>query len=175
MVGVISADTSLALPDFRASERTYQLISQVAGRAGRGDRPGVTVLQTFTPEHFSLRTATRHEHEEFAQAELDARRALGYPPFRRLLKVLWRGPREDEVRAEAEALTAALRGRADACGLAVLGPAPSPRAFLAGKYRWQALIKADAPGIRAAIREAEARRPATRVKTVLDVDPVHLL
>ena len=175
VVGVISADTSLALPDFRASERTFQLIAQVAGRAGRGARAGETVVQTFAREHFALRTATRHEFEAFAQTELEARRALGYPPFRRLLKVLWRGPREDEVRAEAEAATAALREGAQQRGLAVLGPAPSPRAFLAGKHRWQALIKGDAAGIRAAIARVEERRAAARVKTVLDVDPVHLL
>ncbi len=175
VVGVISADTSLTLPDFRASERSFQLIAQVAGRAGRGDRPGITVVQSFTPEHFAIVTATQHRFEPFAQAELEDRRALGYPPYGRLLKALWRGPREADVTAEAERACAALRATAEAEGYRVLGPAPSPRAYLSQRYRWQALIKGDAAAIRRAIRRLEAERPRGDVALVLDVDPVHLL
>ena len=177
VVGVISADTSLGLPDFRASERTYQLVAQVAGRAGRGSRPGTTVIQTFLPQHFALAAAARHGYEEFAQEELKARRALGYPPFTRLLKVLWRGPEEAAVRGEAEAAVEALRAacQADPEVLGVLGPAPSPRAFLAGKVRWQALIKASARGVRGALEALRQRKAPAKVEVVLDVDPYHLL
>lgn len=174
VVGVISADTSLTLPDFRASERSFQLIAQVAGRAGRGERPGITVVQTFTPDHFAIETATQHRYEPFAAAELEARRALDYPPFARLVKALWRGPREEEVRAEAERACAALRAAPE--GFTLLGPAPSPRAYLAQKFRWQALVKGDAAVIRRAIARLEAERPrGDRVQLILDVDPVHLL
>jgi primosomal protein N' (replication factor Y) len=177
VVGVISADTSLGLPDFRASERTYQLVAQVAGRAGRGARPGTTVIQTFLPAHFALVAAAGHAYETFAREELESRRALGYPPWTRLLKVLWRGPAEDPVRAEAEAAVEALRAacQGDPEVLGVLGPAPSPRAFLAGKLRWQALIKGTVRGVRTALAALRARKAPAGVEVVLDVDPYHLL
>jgi primosomal protein N' (replication factor Y) len=176
VVGVVSADTGLALPDFRASERTFQLVAQVAGRAGRGARPGVTVIQTFVPGHFAVAAAAGHDFEGFARTELDHRRALGYPPFSRVLKLLLRGPDEGRVQAEAARVVEGLRVR---CGepagvRAILGPAPSPRAFLTGKYRWQVLVKASAEGVRRVIAAVEADRPR-QVEWVIDVDPHHLL
>ena len=177
LVGVVSADTSLGLPDFRASERTYQLVAQVAGRAGRGERAGTTVIQTFLPAHFALAAAAAHRYEDFAREELVSRRALGYPPFTRLLKLLWRGPKEEAVRGEAEAAVLALRAacQGDPEVQGVLGPAPSPRAFLAGKLRWQALVKATPKGVRTALGLLGARRAPAGVEAILDVDPYHLL
>lgn len=176
VVGVISADTGLALPDFRASERTFQLVAQVAGRSGRGSRPGCTVIQTFTPGHFAIEAASQHDFERFAQLELQARRALDYPPYSRTLKLLLRGPDERRVQDEAVRVVEDLR---KTCvgqdGVrAVLGPAPSPRAYLTGKFRWQALVKASPEGIRRVVQHLEANKPKS-VEWLVDVDPHHLL
>ena len=172
-VGVISADTSLSLPDFRSAERTFQLVSQVAGRAGRGTQPGCTVVQTLSPRHFAIAAAADHHYEPFAKEELSARRALRYPPFSRLLKVLFRGPDAKAVEAEAgQAVESLLAAQETTPELwAVLGPAPSPRAYLAGKFRYQCLIKGSAQGIRAALELLEARKRAKGVSLVTDVDP----
>ncbi|MDC3378944.1 primosomal protein N' [Planctomycetota bacterium] len=175
VVGVISADTSLSLPDFRAAERTFQLVAQVAGRAGRGKRSGCTVVQTFVPEHFALQAAAQHRFEDFASVELKQRAGLGYPPHGRLLKVLFRGPDEQRVQREAERVIAAVRGAAGDHLSAVLGPAPSPRAYLSNKYRWQVLIKAGTKGVRHAIAAFDANRPTHGVECHLDVDPFDLL
>jgi primosomal protein N' (replication factor Y) len=177
VVGVISADTGLALPDFRASERTFQLVAQVAGRAGRGARPGNTVIQTFTPGHFAVTAAAEHDFERFAREELRARQALDYPPFSRVLKLLLRGPDERKVQDEAVRVVDGLRQAClgDGSGVrAVLGPAPSPRAYLTGKYRWQALVKGSPEGLRRVIQHLEANRPRG-VDWLVDVDPQHLL
>jgi primosomal protein N' (replication factor Y) len=176
VVGVISADTGLALPDFRASERTFQLVSQVAGRAGRGTRPGVTVVQTFLPGHFAIHAAANHAFEDFAKVELGQRQGLGYPPFARILKLLVRGKDEAKVQAEAARVVESLRAAlGPEQGVnAVLGPAPSPRAFLTGKFRWQAIVKAALDGVRAAVAHLE-KGPPKGVEWTLDVDPYHLL
>jgi primosomal protein N' (replication factor Y) len=176
VVGVVSADVGLSMPDFRASERTFQLVAQVAGRAGRGSRSGNTVIQTFNPEHEAIALAARHDFEAFAALELDTRRALGYPPFTRLLKVLWRGPDPGRVEAEATASCEELARTLASENARVLGPAPSPRAYLAGKHRFQALVKAPVPStIRRAMAAIEARAGDKAVEVILDVDPVHLL
>jgi len=174
-VGVISADGSLALPDFRSSERTFQLIAQVAGRAGRGTRAGVTVVQTFTPEHFAIKAAAEHRYEAFASEELVQREALAYPPFGRLLKVLVRGPHEEQVAAYAAHLCAVLEALPEGAVTGVLGPAASPRAYLANKFRYQLLVKASAGGVRAALAALEAEKLPAHVERILDVDPFHLL
>jgi primosomal protein N' (replication factor Y) (superfamily II helicase) len=177
VVGVISADSSLNLPDFRAAERTFQLIAQVAGRAGRGDRSGRTIVQSFLADHFAIRAAAQHDYNQFAQTELQARKALAYPPYARVLKILFRGRDEGEVETEAASVVQEIRDAGFSSDeiFGVLGPAPSPRAYLAGKFRWQALIKGTHPGIRRLIALLTARKRARRVDRVLDVDPFHLL
>jgi primosomal protein N' (replication factor Y) len=174
-VGVISADSSLALPDFRSSERTFQLIAQVAGRAGRGERPGVTIVQTFTPRHFAIRAAADHRFETFASEELRIRKALAYPPATRLLKVLVRGPNEDLVSQTADRQAEILETLPKGTVLGILGPAPSPRAYLTNKFRFQLLVKATATGVRAALAVLEQEKLPKSVERVLDVDPFHLL
>ena len=176
-VGVISADTSLSLPDFRSAERTFQLVSQVAGRAGRGISPGCTVVQTLSPRHFAIEAAAAHHFEPFAKQELAARQALRYPPFARLLKVLFRGPDAQAVEAEAGRAVAELQAvQAENPEVwAVLGPAPSPRAYLAGKFRFQCLVKGSAQGVRACLLLLEARKRVSGVGLVTDVDPYHLI
>ena len=140
LVGVISADTGLHLPDFRAAERSFQLLTQVAGRSGRGDRRGEVVVQTRLPEDRSLAAAARQDFSAFAEEELAQRRQAGFPPFGRLLLLRWRGPAQDEVEAAAHR-GAGMLSRSRPRGGAVLGPAPAPLALLRGYHRWQALLQ----------------------------------
>lgn len=139
LVGVISADTGFHMPDFRAAERTFQLLTQVAGRSGRGGTPGEVVIQTRLPDEPILQAAARQDFDAFSEAELLERRAAGFPPFGRLVVFRWRGAAEATVtRVAAEGsrhLSRSCRG-----GVAVLGPAPAPLARLRGNYRWQSLL-----------------------------------
>lgn len=174
-VGIINADTSLGHPDFRATERTFQLVAQVAGRAGRGHRPGRTIVQTFNPSEASIQAAAKHAYLEFAEREASARKMLGYPPFGRLLHILLRGEEQEQVGEEARRLCDWLRDRLPE-NTSVLGPAVSPRAYLANRYRFQALVKARTPGAIALLMRIIRDYPAPRdVEVVLDRDPVFLL
>ena len=140
LVGVISADTGLHLPDFRAAERSFQLLTQGAGRSGRRDRRGEVVVQTRLPEDRSLEAAARQDFNAFAEEELAQRRQAGFPPFGRLLLLRWRGPSRDQVEAAAHRGTGML-SRSRPRGGAVLGPAPAPLALLRGYHRWQVLLQ----------------------------------
>lgn len=143
LVGVISADVTLHLPDFRASERTYQLLEQVAGRAGRGERGGQVIVQTYWPEHPAILAAASHDPADFRRAEAAARRELGYPPFGRLANVLVRGRRTDTVRQGAHAVADSIAARVPD-GWTVLGPSPAPLERLKGVWRWHVLVKGPA-------------------------------
>jgi primosomal protein N' (replication factor Y) len=144
LVGVISADIGLMLPDYSASERTFTLLTQVAGRAGRGEEPGKVIIQTFNPQHFCVDAASRHDYHEFYAAEIEARRRYGYPPFRRFVKFTY--SHENRYRAQNEALL--LRERLDEwierLGLTqtdIVGPAPAVMERLRGKYHWQMIAR----------------------------------
>jgi len=182
LVAVLLADLSLNVPDFRASERTFQLLVQVAGRAGRGDLPGRVVIQTFRPAHPSVVAAAHHDHAGFMAGELARRRALGYPPFARLVNLRLDGRDAAAVERAARELGAGLRRDARPLGLdetAVLGPAPAPLARVRGRHRWQVLLRgSDVRAVRALARAASARAPAfrrARVRLVIDVDPYSML
>ncbi len=140
-VGVVVADIGLGQPDFRASERTFQLLMQVSGRAGRADAPGQAVIQTFDPEHPAIRFAVRHDYEGYAAQELQERERGGYPPFGELLLIGYSGKEESEVAGLAEQRTAQMRARAPE-GVRVLGPVPAPIYRAQGRYRWQTLLLA---------------------------------
>jgi len=179
LVGVLLADTALNLPDFRAGERTFQLLAQVAGRAGRGDRPGRVIVQTLQPRHYSLRAAAGHDFAAFARAEMAARRELGYPPFTRL--VLLRVEGEDLAQVQRIATAAATALRAQGGGrFTVLGPAPAALERLRRRHRWQLLMRGRS-GL--ALREAAAAVDAdlgrvarsANVRLLVDVDPQNLL
>jgi primosomal protein N' (replication factor Y) len=182
VVGVISADTAINLPDFRAAERTFQLVTQVTGRAGRAGLSGRAIVQTFCPEHAAIRAAVAHDSLGFLEKELGHRRALGYPPFARLARIVVSGPEEEEAARAAALLGAALESaRAEAGALAekvrILGPAPAPIAVLRGRYRFVLLVKApDRAPLRPLLDAADAppRLPA-RVRVALDVDPVSMM
>jgi primosomal protein N' (replication factor Y) len=187
LVGVISADTQMLLPDFRSSERTFQLLTQVAGRAGRSTREGEVMIQTLQPEHYSLRHAQKHDVEGFYAEELEYRRELSYPPFSRLVLVELRGEREAEVIEAARIGVSTLAAENTSGAFSILGPAEAAIPRLRGRYRYHLLLKGSKerdPGghlIRAALRRMqssfqEKHMPLLRrVQMILDVDPQSLL
>lgn len=183
LVGVLAADAALHLPDFRASERTFQLIAQVAGRAGRGDRPGRVVVQAWFPDHHAVRLALEHDFLAFAERELRLRRGLGYPPFSRLLMVRVDAIDERQAKDAADALGAASHRavqRASAPGLVVRGPHPAPLYKLRDRFRWQLLVRGPEPGSISrwihALGDPTAALPRdSRARVVLDRDPVSML
>jgi primosomal protein N' (replication factor Y) len=178
LVGVVNADLGLHLPDFRAAERTFQLLTQVAGRAGRGALPGRVILQTWSPDHYAIRPAASHDYERFYAAERSQREALRYPPFGRLALV--RVAAEDEAAAAASAarLAEAARAAAGAEGPEVLGPAPAPIARLRGQHRFQVLLKhGRIEPLRAVGRrviEAAGKLPSA-VRFSIDLNPLDML
>jgi primosomal protein N' (replication factor Y) len=179
LVGVVLADTALHLPDFRASERTFQLLVQVAGRTGRGPKGGRVLVQTFSPEHPAIQAAVRHDYTAFADYELPTRQQLTYPPFAAMARFVVRGESEITTRetatALAQRLTEALTARqVDA---RVLGPAPAPLAKLRGKYRFQIQTQGlDAEGLHASIVAAASDfRTVDEVQWIVDIDPLEML
>jgi primosomal protein N' (replication factor Y) len=177
LVGVISADTSLNLPDFRAGERTFQLLSQVAGRAGRGPEPGEVIVQTFNPEHYAVAAAARHDYAGFYEQEIALRRELGYPPFADLVNVIAADESEAQARERLQELVGKLRGSAQgAVPIEILGPAPAPLARLRGRYRWHVVIRSrDRDYVTRTVREALDALPAVRRTVAVDVDPASML
>jgi primosomal protein N' (replication factor Y) len=179
LVGVINADTALHLPDFRAAERTFHLVTQVAGRTGRGPKGGRVLVQTFSPDHPAIRAAVRHDYAAFAAGELPIRQMLRYPPFASMIRLVIRGPLEPVTAAfaldVAERLRAALASQqAEA---RILGPAPAPFARLRGKFRFQLQVHGeDGERLRAAVRQAtSALQPPADVQWIVDVDPLDML
>ncbi len=176
LVGVVNADTALHLPDFRASERTFQLVAQVAGRTGRGDRPGRVLVQTYTPEHPAIRAAIKHDYLAFVASELPEREKYGVPPFGRLVRLIARGPEESVVQAYLTDLAAALRREADP-SVRVLGPAPAPILKIRNLYRFHIQLRCPNPRpLQTLARTVPASVPAPHgVELAVDVDPIHLL
>ncbi len=173
-VGVLSADTMLHFPDFRSSEKTFQLLAQVAGRAGRGDTPGTVHVQTFHPAHPAIRRASEHDVAGFAEAELEFRRAFFYPPFSELAAVLVSSPDRERAESAAAELGKALRSLPDPLRLS--GPAPAPLERLQGRWRFQVLIRAvDRRAVLAALESAIPERPPAGVQIAVDVDPQDLM
>jgi primosomal protein N' (replication factor Y) len=180
LVGVIDADVGLNLPDFRASERTFQLLAQVAGRAGRGTAPGEVLVQTARPTHFALRTALDHDYLAFARHETEDRAGPGYPPARRLANVVLSGATETGVAKAAEELADWLEGLLSERGLTgtdLLGPAPCPIDRLRDRWRWHLLLKSDdAAELGAVLRYLARRGPVpSGIRLEIDRDPEHLL
>ena len=171
LVGVVSADTALHLPDFRAGERTFQILTQVAGRAGRSTLGGRVIIQTYTPEHYAIKAASHHDYTSFARQELAFRAARGYPPFSHLARLLLQHPNKDKAQAEAERMHQLLKLRIGQLGLpetTLIGPVPCFVTRLRGRYRWQIIIQAQ--DVQPLLRGV----PLPAGWTV-DVDPVSLL
>ncbi len=180
LVGVLDADIALHLPDFRAAERTWQSLVQVAGRAGRGRVPGDVLVQTCTPEHPAIAAFASGDTPAFQREELAERREAGYPPFARLATLLISGPDEAQVERVATALAEAASEAATPLGVIVLGPAPQALARLRGRHRWHLLLKgSEARAVRAvadaALQWSEGARHAGRVRVTADIDPIDVL
>jgi len=174
LVGVVSADVGLGLADFRASERTFQLLTQVAGRAGRGEQPGEAIVQTLYPDHYSIQLACRQDYPAFYERELQFRRAMRYPPIVSLVNAVVRARTFAGAMDDAADIVQTLR-RCDG-ELRVLGPAPAPLGKLRGEYRAQLLVKGmNRRRIREALQTAIASRPELQRRTVVDVDPLSVL
>lgn len=179
LVGIIVADLQLYLPDFRAAERTFQLLTQVAGRAGRGQSPGEVVMQSYDPDHPALRAAAAQDFEAFFEQEAADRRELQYPPFGHLVEIEIRGKGKDRVLAAGNAIKRAVARAADGLGVEILGPAPKPLARLKGLERWHLLLRCPSrKGLRQALGRALPEVRALRLPglhVAVDVDPVQLL
>ncbi|MEW6056448.1 MAG: primosomal protein N', partial [Bdellovibrionota bacterium] len=171
-VGVVLADLNLHLPDFRAGERTFQLLTQVSGRAGRGDKPGKVILQTFLPDHYVIQTAAKQDYLEFYRQEIESRQQFGYPPFSRMAQIEFRDTREDRAKGEAERIRSLLEHlNPQEKGFEYLGPAAASIARIANQFRWQILLKSEkSSSLNAVIKTL--RKEGIRF---IDVDPVTTL
>jgi primosomal protein N' (replication factor Y) len=171
-LAVLDADALLSFPDFRAAERTFQLVTQAAGRVGRGEKPGLVVVQTARPDHEAIRAAARQDHAAFAEAELRFRRAFRYPPFNHLLLVLFADVERAKAEAAARSAASALSASAAGARIRLLGPAPAPLDRLKGLWRFHLLVKGDR---REAVAEAGEFLATLPGEPRLDVDPQSLL
>ena len=181
LVGVVLADLALNMPDFRSAERTFQLLTQVAGRAGRGDRPGKVLIQTYAPHHYSIRAARDQDYARFIHRELELRRELMYPPYARMALVKIEGPQPGQPGEIAAKVASALaRAAKNDPTMRVLGPAPAPIERIKRRFRWQVMVKSQSlAAMRAALTamRAEVTPLADRneVRLMIDVDPINML
>ncbi|MGH7296675.1 MAG: replication restart helicase PriA, partial [Polyangiaceae bacterium] len=180
LVGVVNADAALGIPDFRASERAFQLLVQVAGRAGRGDVPGRVIVQTWDPEHPAIALGARHDVDAFLARELADRRELGYPPLTRAALIRVDAVEEAEARSACARLAEVALATGPVLGglVRVQGPAPAPIARVRNRYRFRVMLRsADRPKLRLVIAAVDQARTALPrgVRASIDVDPVQLL
>jgi primosomal protein N' (replication factor Y) len=176
LVGVVSVDAGLALPDFRSGERTFQLITQVAGRAGRGDRPGRVLIQTYHPYHYALRHACAQDYGGFFEEELRYRQNHSYPPFVALASLLVHGPDLGRVRTDSLEIRKHLDATNEERKCRILGPAPAPLARLKGEHRFQLLIKSRSRKALREVADAALRLSDINPRSInLEIDPVSIM
>jgi len=180
LAAVVLADLGLNLPDFRSAERTFQLLTQLAGRAGRGERAGRVIIQTFSPHHYSIRAARDQDYARFIRRELELRRELDYPPFVRLAMVRVEGEEPRTLASIAGAVAKSLGREASPEQLRVLGPSPAPIERIKQRYRWQVMVKArDRKTMRLALARMRGEigpcADREQVRIAIDVDPVRML
>ncbi|HDR15951.1 MAG TPA: primosomal protein N' [Desulfobacteraceae bacterium] len=185
LVGVVAADQSLSVPDFRASERTFQLLCQVSGRAGRGSRPGKVLIQTFSPEHYAVRSAMNHDYRAFFEREMALRAGLDYPPLSHMACLLLQGSVRETTADAARELKIIMRSMLDAWlnrgrEIKVMGPVEAPIARLKGKYRWQLLVKSKNIGLMRHFLTCSGdcwknRFRNTSVRLSIDIDPYNMV
>jgi primosomal protein N' (replication factor Y) (superfamily II helicase) len=176
LVGVVSADVGLGLADFRAAERTFQLLTQVAGRAGRGADPGEAIVQTINPHHYSIEHACRQDYTAFFAKELGYRQAMRYPPLTAMINIVVKAADGPAALGDAATIARHLRNNADVGRFSVLGPAPAPVAKLRGEYRAQIFLKGShRTAMREAVLAALAAEPDLRRRVSIDIDPVSIL
>jgi primosomal protein N' (replication factor Y) len=180
LVGVINADSALHFPDFRAAERTFQLVTQVAGRSGRGEKPGHVFVQTYSPDHPAIELARDHDFLSFAEQELEHRKKFKYPPYGSIARIIVRGPDPAIAEAFANTITQTVekvRTLQGATEVRFLGPAPPPLAKLKTFYRFHIMFVADEPSSlnRLLTRVHAELKPPKDVEYVIDIDPVDML
>ncbi|MBA7681494.1 Primosomal protein N' [subsurface metagenome] len=177
LVGIISADTGLQLPDFRAAERTFNLIVQVSGRAGRSHPDGKVIIQTFRPDNETIRLAAQGKLDEYYRKELRVRKDLNFPPFSRLIRLVFRAKSSRKALKSAQEFMKRLSRLTDEDSFNVLGPAECPLSVIAGNHRWQLLFQSESfSKAHRLIRETmESFQPLSGVYVEVDVDPVSLL
>jgi len=177
LVGVVSADVGLGVPDFRAAERTFQLLTQVAGRAGRGSVPGIVLMQTINPDHYAIRLAAAQDYAAFYEKELHFRRMMHYPPFRAMANVLVRAQKREAALRMSSELGVLLAPPPEE--LRIMGPAEAPVPRLMSEYRYQFLIKAASRkalnGLLQRVRRFALDRKWPATALVIDVDPLSLM
>jgi primosomal protein N' (replication factor Y) len=177
LVGVLQADIGLHFPDFRASERTFQLLAQVAGRAGRKDNVGEVVIQTYLPEEPGILATVKHDYPGFFEREIEERKALGYPPFSKLARIVVQGPDESRVGKYAEKIASLSKVKGQKF-LSVLGPSPAALSRIKGSHRYSVLLKSRGVKALAGVLN-EVRRECKNldksVKVIVDVDAVNML
>lgn len=178
LVGVISADTSLNLPDYSAGERTFQLLSQVAGRAGRGTEPGEVVIQTFNPEHYAVVAAASHDYIGFYEQEIEKRQEHGYPPFGSVANIVSSDENEEEARKRLDTLVAELDKQANNGDtiIDILGPVPSPVSKLRGEFRWHVMLRCPERNVLIdGLQKTLEALPSIKRSVVVDIDPSSML
>ena len=180
VVGVISADTMLNIPDFRSAERTFQLMTQVAGRAGRGSTRGQVYIQTYNPDHYSIQAARNHDYEAFYKNEIKLRKELNYPPFCFLVNILVRGTQKEIVKKEIKKLGQKIHKQHHSSIMEIMGPSPAPIPKIRGKFRWQIILKFAEKKLRKKIlnklkKEVQIQENKNDVSFVIDVDPQSML
>jgi primosomal protein N' (replication factor Y) len=185
LVGIICADLSLSFPDFRACERTFQLLAQVAGRAGRGEKPGSVILQTYNPDHFSIATARQQDFIEFYRQEINFRKALNYPPYSRMIQIKISGKDPQETESHARLLGDLCHGlKTHHCDnyqhVEIMGPIEASLTRIAGRYRWQVLLKGlNATALHQFINQLMSENPKVfarqPIQVTIDVDPYFMM
>jgi len=180
LVGVVSADTALNIPDFRASEKTFQLLTQVSGRGGRGDLPGRVIIQTLNPSHYAIERTQNHDYRGFFNEEIAARQGAGYPPFSRMIQLLVTGLDRYKTQTGAERIVARVRRLLQSQGrlrdVSLIGPVEAPIARIRGRHRWQILLKGQSVRLLQQLtRQALSGVKASGCEIKVDVDPVNFM
>ncbi len=185
VVGILCADLSLSFPDFRSGARTFQLLAQVAGRAGRGEKPGNVILQTYNPDHFSITAACRQDFRSFYAREIEFRKELHYPPFARFIQLRISGKKQAKVRDRAQVLGGQCRrliarDPTYTRSVEVLGPIEAPMTRIAGQYRWQLLLKSGSvAALHGLVQTLQSENPKLfsqpAVRVAVDVDPISMM
>jgi len=174
LTAVLSADTYLGFPDFRAVEKTYALLTQLGGRAGRGQAPGRLVIQTYYPGHYAIQSAIQHDDARFAEEEMRFRRTFHYPPYTRMIQIIFRGKDRDKTRDRMAGFAHRLYNHPLAAETRISGPAPAPLERLKGYWRFQILARqVSASRLRRLV--AESLEPSSSADVIVDVDPQGLL
>jgi primosomal protein N' (replication factor Y) len=174
LAAVLAADSYLGFPDFRAVERTYNLLTQLAGRAGRGERRGRVVIQTYHPDHYAVQAALRHLDQQFADEEMRFRRLFHYPPYSRLILLLIRNANKSQGWQRAQQLGSRLEAHPDASDIRILGPVAAPLERLKGQWRFQILLRGPSgTRLRRLVRSVVGDEPHKDL--AIDVDPLDLM